>query len=86
MQSQQDKLWRDAKHKIEALTGLEEVKNRMFGIKLIAQIGVILTSKTDPLFDAFAITRVRRFANFPELREAIFTLLAIYLGAQDATD
>ena len=30
-----------------ALAGPEKVENRMFGIKLITQIGFILTSKTD---------------------------------------
>ena len=40
----------------KALAGLEEENNRMFGIKLITQIGFILTSKTEHLFDAFGIT------------------------------
>ena len=43
-----------------ALAGLEEVKNRMFGIKLITQIGFILISKADHLFDAFAIIQPGR--------------------------
>jgi len=33
------------------------MKNRTFEIKLITQIGLILTSKADPLFAAFAIDK-----------------------------
>ena len=38
-----------------ALAGLEAVKNRMFGIKLTTQLGLILTSKKDHIFISFGI-------------------------------